>query len=142
VRSNAPESLYYERNAKDGQRTDMESPGLIRAPQALADEPAKDAVGPREIAATECDAVAVAEIELCQIAVQVLLAAVLVNAPHAALEDRKEAPLNRVRVDAATGTRPVWGRVSAGFGLWGGAQPGAYRVDAGPRISLRLRDSI
>lgn len=39
-------------------------------------------------------------------------------------------------------TRPVWGRVSAGFGLWGGAQPGVYRLDAGPRISVRLRDNI
>jgi hypothetical protein len=39
-------------------------------------------------------------------------------------------------------TRPVWGRVSAGVGLWGGYQPGVYRVDAGPRISVRLRDNI
>lgn len=39
-------------------------------------------------------------------------------------------------------TRPVWGRFSAGFGLWGGAQPGIYRIDAGPRISIRIRDNI
>jgi hypothetical protein len=39
-------------------------------------------------------------------------------------------------------TRPVWGRVSAGFGIWGGAQPGLYRIDAGPRISVRVRDNI
>ena len=39
-------------------------------------------------------------------------------------------------------TRPVWGRFSAGFGVWGGAQPGLYRVDAGPRISMRIRDNI
>jgi hypothetical protein len=39
-------------------------------------------------------------------------------------------------------TRPVWGRVSAGFGLWGGYQPGVYRIDAGPRVSVRLRDNI
>lgn len=39
-------------------------------------------------------------------------------------------------------TRPVWGRFSAGFGMWGGVQPGIYRVDAGPRISIRLRDDI
>jgi hypothetical protein len=39
-------------------------------------------------------------------------------------------------------TRPIWGRVSAGFGLWGGAQPGIYRVDAGPRLSVRVRDNI
>ena len=39
-------------------------------------------------------------------------------------------------------TRPIWGRVSAGFGLWGGAQTGIYRVDAGPRVSVRVRDNI
>ena len=39
-------------------------------------------------------------------------------------------------------TRPLWGRVSAGFGVWGGAQPGLYRIDAGPRISVRVRDNI
>jgi hypothetical protein len=39
-------------------------------------------------------------------------------------------------------TRPVWGRVSAGFGVWGGAQPGLYRVDAGPHISVRVRNNI
>jgi hypothetical protein len=39
-------------------------------------------------------------------------------------------------------TRPIWGRFSAGFGVWGGAQPGVYRVDAGPRLSIRLRDNI
>jgi hypothetical protein len=39
-------------------------------------------------------------------------------------------------------TRPGWGRVSAGFGLWGGAQTGVYRVDAGPRVSVRVRDNI
>ncbi|MGI8705842.1 MAG: hypothetical protein ACR2JJ_08640 [Sphingomicrobium sp.] len=39
-------------------------------------------------------------------------------------------------------TRPVYGRFSAGFGIWGGVQPGLYRVDAGPRISFRIRDNI
>ena len=43
---------------------------------------------------------------------------------------------------AMTFTRPVWGRFSAGFGVWGGAQPGIYRVDAGPRLSIRIRDNI
>ncbi len=33
---------------------------------------------------------------------------------------------------AATFTRPVYRQFSAGLGLWGGAQPGVYRVDAGP----------
>jgi hypothetical protein len=39
-------------------------------------------------------------------------------------------------------TRPVAGRFSAGLGFWGGYQPGLYRIDAGPRISIRLRDNI
>lgn len=39
-------------------------------------------------------------------------------------------------------TRPIYGPLSAGFGLWGGVQPGVYRVDAGPRISTRLRKNI
>ena len=39
-------------------------------------------------------------------------------------------------------TRPVWGRVSAGLGVWGGVQPGVYRVDAGPRVSVRVRENI
>jgi hypothetical protein len=39
-------------------------------------------------------------------------------------------------------TRPVWGRFSAGLGVWGGYQPGMYRIDAGPRVSVRLRDNI
>lgn len=39
-------------------------------------------------------------------------------------------------------TRPVYRRFSAGFGVWGGFQPGVYRLDAGPRISMRVRDNI
>jgi hypothetical protein len=39
-------------------------------------------------------------------------------------------------------SRPVWNRFSAGLGVWGGAQPGVYRIDAGPRISVRVRDNI
>ena len=31
-------------------------------------------------------------------------------------------------------SRPVFGRFSLGFGVWGGYQPGLYRVDAGPRL--------
>jgi hypothetical protein len=38
--------------------------------------------------------------------------------------------------------RPVYSRFSAGFGVWGGAQPGIYRIDAGPRVSIRVRDGI
>ena len=43
---------------------------------------------------------------------------------------------------AATFTRPVWKNWSAGFGVWGGAQPGLYRVDAGPRVSMDVGRGI
>jgi hypothetical protein len=43
---------------------------------------------------------------------------------------------------AATFTRPVWKTWSAGVGVWGGMQPGLYRIDAGPRISLALPRGI
>jgi hypothetical protein len=39
-------------------------------------------------------------------------------------------------------TRPLYGRFSAGFGMWGGVQPGLHRVDAGPRVSMRVRDNM
>jgi hypothetical protein len=39
---------------------------------------------------------------------------------------------------SATLTRPLWHNLSAGFGLWGGAQPGLARFDAGPRLSYRI----
>ena len=42
----------------------------------------------------------------------------------------------------ATLTRPLFGRYSAGFGMWGGVQPGLYRVDAGPRVSMRVRNNM
>lgn len=43
---------------------------------------------------------------------------------------------------AMTFTRPVWRRFSAGAGVWGGVQPGVYRFDAGPRVSLRIGRSM
>jgi hypothetical protein len=43
---------------------------------------------------------------------------------------------------ALTLTRPAYKQFSAGFGLWGGAQPGLYRVDAGPRVTMRVRGNI
>ncbi|MEO6433074.1 MAG: hypothetical protein ABIO29_03730, partial [Sphingomicrobium sp.] len=43
---------------------------------------------------------------------------------------------------AATFTRPIYRNLSAGLGLWGGAQPGVYRVDAGPRLTYRVRGNI
>ena len=39
-------------------------------------------------------------------------------------------------------TRPVYDRFSAGFGVWGGVQPGVYRVDAGPRLTMRVRRNV
>ena len=39
-------------------------------------------------------------------------------------------------------TRPVYRQFSAGFGVWGGAQPGIYRVDAGPRLTMRVRRNV
>lgn len=39
-------------------------------------------------------------------------------------------------------TRPVYKQFSAGVGVWGGAQPGVYRVDAGPRITMQVRKNI
>ena len=39
-------------------------------------------------------------------------------------------------------SRPVYDRFSAGFGIWGGYQPGLYRVDAGPRVSMRVHRNV
>ena len=39
-------------------------------------------------------------------------------------------------------TRPVYRQFSAGFGIWGGAQPGLYRVDAGPRLTMQVRRNV
>ena len=39
-------------------------------------------------------------------------------------------------------TRPVWRNISAGVGVWGGAQPGLSRLDVGPRLSLRMGRGI
>jgi hypothetical protein len=35
-------------------------------------------------------------------------------------------------------SRPVWRNLSAGIGVWGGAQPGLSRLDVGPRATLRV----
>jgi hypothetical protein len=42
----------------------------------------------------------------------------------------------------ATFTRPIYREFSAGFGLWGGVQPGLYRVDLGPRLTMRVRRNL
>lgn len=38
--------------------------------------------------------------------------------------------------------RPLFGGLSAGIGVWGGAQPELSRLDAGPRVSLTMRRNI
>jgi hypothetical protein len=39
-------------------------------------------------------------------------------------------------------TRPIYRNFSGGFGVWGGAQPGVYRVDAGPRVTMAVRRNL
>ena len=39
-------------------------------------------------------------------------------------------------------TRPLWRNFSAGFGVWGGAQPHLGRLDAGPRLTIRVRKNM
>jgi len=41
-----------------------------------------------------------------------------------------------------TVTRPVYKKFSAGIGVWAGTQPGAYRVDVGPRVTMRVRNHV
>jgi hypothetical protein len=41
-----------------------------------------------------------------------------------------------------TVTRHVYGKFSAGFGVWGGAQPGLARLDAGPRLTIGVRRNL
>ena len=43
---------------------------------------------------------------------------------------------------SAAVTRPVWRNLSAGFGVWGGAQPGLNRIDVGPRVSMLVRGKM
>lgn len=46
-------------------------------------------------------------------------------------------------VDGAfTLTRPLFGKFSAGVGVWGGVQPGIYRIDAGPRLSMPVHKNV
>src|SRR6266508_2411643 len=69
--------------------------------EALADDAPDGALGALYVIYAKSDAVAIAEIELGEIAVQVFLAAMLVHAFHAALEDRVE-PFDGVGVGEAT----------------------------------------
>ncbi len=59
--------------------------------EALADDAAQEVISAGGVVHSKSDAVAVAEVELCELAVEMLLAAMLVDAPHAALEE----PLSR-----------------------------------------------
>jgi hypothetical protein len=43
---------------------------------------------------------------------------------------------------AMTVTRPVYRNFSFGFGIWGGAQPGLSRLDAGPRLTMQVRRNL
>jgi len=43
---------------------------------------------------------------------------------------------------AVTFTRPVYRQFSAGLGVWGGIQPRLYRVDAGPRVTMKVRRNV
>ncbi len=43
---------------------------------------------------------------------------------------------------SAAVTRPLWRGTAIGLGVWGAAQPGLSRFDAGPRVSLPLRRSM
>lgn len=43
---------------------------------------------------------------------------------------------------AFTLTRPLFRQLSGGFGMWGGVQPGLYRVDAGPRLTYQVRRNV
>ena len=66
--------------------------------EALADDARERPFRALAVVDSEGDAVVVPEIELGEVAVQVLLAAMLANALHAPLEDRVVA-LDRARVD-------------------------------------------
>ena len=41
-----------------------------------------------------------------------------------------------------TFTRPAYRQFSAGLGVWGGVQPGLYRIDAGPRVTMKVRRNV
>lgn len=43
---------------------------------------------------------------------------------------------------AFTATRPIFRNISAGFGVWGGVQPGLSRLDVGPRVTVRVRKNL
>src|SRR4051794_19051219 len=76
--------------------------GAVNPPigQALADHAQQRCISTRRVVHAQSDAVGVAELELREVAVQVLLAAVLVDACHSALE-QAERSFDGVGVDGA-----------------------------------------
>jgi hypothetical protein len=95
----------------------------LAADQALAFHPFHSGDGPINVAASESDAVIIPEIELGQITMQVFFLAVLIDAIHAAFENRERA-LDGVRVNVAANVfldrvldRFVGGEVSIRAGI-------------------------
>jgi hypothetical protein len=91
-----------------------ENSGSVSLPvhQALAFRALHGLHRPVNIAVAELNAVIVAEVKFCRVAVQVLFLAVLVDAAHVALEDR-EIAFRRIDVDVAA--RVFLGAVIDGF---------------------------
>jgi hypothetical protein len=56
--------------------------------ETLSNDTLKSKIGPRNVMYAKLDTIAILEIEFREIAVKMLLGTVLVNALHAALEDR------------------------------------------------------
>jgi hypothetical protein len=80
------------RNASFGLGTHSQPPCTNRSiGKALTDDPGKRVIRAGSVVHANCDAVVVPEIELGEIPVKVLLGTMLVDADHAALEDRKDA---------------------------------------------------
>lgn len=69
--------------------------------EPFAHHATKENLGPLEVLDTVRLAVVVSEVELRDIAVKVIVGAVLIDALHSALEDREE-PFNRVRMNVRT----------------------------------------
>src|SRR6266702_1034881 len=69
--------------------------------QALATGALESATGPLHVIYAQANAIAIAEIEFCEIAVQMLFAAMLVDADHATLEDG-EVAFNGVGVNGVS----------------------------------------
>ena len=109
---------------------------LIRQP--LTGDAAHHGFHPHPVGEAQLDPMVVAEIELGEVAVEVLLAAVLVDAAHAALEDREHA-LDGVGVDDAPDVlagrvlhRLVGGKLGADLGV----EPALIGVQGGLAVDV------